>query len=253
MTGFGVMLRKELREQWRTLRLPIVVGLFLIVGISSPLLARFTPELIRALGGEELAGIPIPTPTTAAAIDQLLKNAIQFGGLAAILLAMGSVATEKDRGTAALLLTKPLDRPAFLVAKVAALGTTLGVAVAVAVIVGWIYTAILFGPPSVAGFAGLAVLTWLQLLAYAALTFLASTLTRSALAAAGIGFVALLAMGLLSAFPGVARYLPPGLSQPAGTFALGGTVEWVVPVVSTSALIVACVILAWASFRRQEL
>ena len=54
MTGFSVLLRKELLEQWRTLRLPVVAAVFLLNGIISPLLARFTPELVEALGGDAL-------------------------------------------------------------------------------------------------------------------------------------------------------------------------------------------------------
>ena len=99
MTGFRVLLRKELLEQWRTLRLPVVAAVFLLVGLSSPLLARFTPELLDALGGSQLQ-IVLPTPTAADAVDQLIKNVSQFGILVAVLLAMGSVATEKERGTA---------------------------------------------------------------------------------------------------------------------------------------------------------
>jgi ABC-2 type transport system permease protein len=46
MRGFAILLRKELLESWRTLRLPVVVGLFLLVGLLSPLTARFLPEII---------------------------------------------------------------------------------------------------------------------------------------------------------------------------------------------------------------
>ena len=33
MSGFGVLLRKELAEAWRTRRLPVVAVLFIVVGI----------------------------------------------------------------------------------------------------------------------------------------------------------------------------------------------------------------------------
>ena len=104
-----VLLRKELLEQWRTTRLPVVATVFLLVGLSSPLLARFTPEILKAVGGGQFS-IMLPTPTAADAYDQLAKNLGQFGALIAVLLAMGSVATEKERGTAALILTKPAGR-----------------------------------------------------------------------------------------------------------------------------------------------
>lgn len=251
MRAFGVLVGKELLEARRTLRLPIVAGLFAIVGIGSPLLARFMPEIIEALAGD--IGIPIPTPRPSDAVDQLLKNLAQFGGLAAILLAMGSVATEKERGTAALIMTKPVERAAFLGAKLLALALTLALATLLAVAGGWLYTALLFEPPSATGFAALGVLAWLSLFAYAAVTFLASTLTRSAPAAAAIGFGALLGLGIAAALPTVGEYLPPGLTAPARALALGEPSNALVPVLATLVLIAACALAAWASFRRQEL
>ena len=113
MTGFRVLLGKELLEQWRTLRLPVIAAVFVLIGLGSPLLARFTPELVEALGGAQFQ-IILPPPTTADAVDQLIKNVSQFGILVAVLLAMGSVATEKERGTAGLILTKPAGRGALV-------------------------------------------------------------------------------------------------------------------------------------------
>jgi ABC-2 type transport system permease protein len=253
VTGFGVLLRKELLEQWRTLRLPVVAAVFILTGLSSPLLARFTPELIEALGGSQFQ-IVLPTPTAADAVDQLIKNVSQFGILVAVLLTMGSVATEKERGTAGLILTKPASRGAFLLAKIVAIAGTLAVAVALAAASGWFYTLVLFEALPVGGFAASAVLQWLALVVFASITFLGSTLTRSALAAAGIGVAAFIVIGILSAFPAIAPYLPVGLGAPARALALGQPVGDVVgPVIANVALIAAAVGLSWLSFRRQEL
>ena len=114
MAGFGILLRKELLESWRTLRLPVVGGLFLVVGLTSPLLAKFLPEIVKAAGGDQLSGLQIPEPVVGDAVLQLWKNLGQFGAFAAIILAMGSVATERDRGTAAFVLSKTVSRGAFL-------------------------------------------------------------------------------------------------------------------------------------------
>ena len=151
MAGLAVLLRKELLESWRTYRLPVVAGLFLFVGLSSPLLARYLPEILKAAGGDQFGGLQLPTPTAADAVDQLWKNLAQFGAFAAIILAMGAVAGEKDRGTAAFVLSKTASRGGFLGAKVVAIAAVLGVGTILAVAVGWVYTAILFAPPSVAG------------------------------------------------------------------------------------------------------
>jgi ABC-2 type transport system permease protein len=259
MRGLGILLRKELLESWRTYRLPVVAGLFVLVGLSSPLLARFLPEIIEAAAGDALGAIPIPTPTAADAVDQVQKNLAQFGALAAIILAMGAVATEAERGTAAFILARPVGRGTFLAAKAIAIGLVLAVAVALAVALGWVYTAILFEPPSIDGWIALGLLAWLALAAWAALTFLASTVTGSAAAAAGLGFVALLVLSLVAAVPAIGRWTPAGLATPAATLATGsstigelGADLWI-PVLATVTIIGLALVGATIAFRRREL
>lgn len=254
MTGFGPLLGKELLEQWRTKRLLVVAIVFVALAIGSAYLARYTAELVQALGGVPFE-IDFPTPTTADAVTQFLKNLGQAGILTAILLAMGSVATEKERGTAALILSKPASRGAFLAAKLVAIGTTLAVSLALASVTGYVYTALLFEPPDAFGWAAMTGLLLLALLAYAALTFLGSALTRSAVAAAGIGIAGLVAVGIVSALPSVAPYTPAGISgEPAMALALGGDPGPLLgPLVVNVAFVLVVAALAWLVFRRQEL
>jgi ABC-2 type transport system permease protein len=255
MSARSILLRKELLESWRTMRLPIVAGLFLVVGLTSPLLAKFLPEIITAAAGDQLPSIPIPTPVPADAVDQVWKNLAQFGAFAAIILAMGAVATERDRGTAAFILSKTVSRGAFIGAKVVAIGGILALCVALAVAVGWFYTAILFEPLPATGWIALAFLAWLGLAAWAALTFLGSTVTGSAAAAAGLGFGALLVLSIASAIPNVGQFTPGGLAGPALALATGGTIDpgdVIVPVVSTMILIAVALGISARSFRRQE-
>jgi ABC-2 type transport system permease protein len=251
--GLSLLVRKELREQVRTLRLPVVVILFAILGMLSPVFARYILEIVEALGGSQLSGA-LPEPSVADAAVQFTKNLGQFGVLAAILVTMGSVANEKDHGTAAFLLTKPVGRGAFLLAKVIAIGALLALATGVAGILCWIYAAILFEPLPVAGFAAAALLVWLSLCVFAAITFLASVVARSALVAGGIGIAALLIGGILSALPVVGACLPTGLWGLADQLAVGNLPDALLgAVLANVAIIVVAVALAWWSFLRQEL
>lgn len=259
MHGLSILLRKELLESWRTYRLPVVAGLFALVGLSSPLLARFLPEIITAAAGDQLGSIEIPTPTAADAVDQVLKNLAQFGALAAIILAMGSVATEIERGTTAFILARPVSRGAFLAAKAIAIGLVLAVSVALAVVLGWTYTAILFEPPDVSGWVAMGFLAWLGLAAWASITFLASVVTGSTGAAAGLGFVALLVLSIVAAVPALARWTPAGLTTPASALATGeatttslGADLWL-PIIATIALIGLALAGSLLAFRRREL
>jgi ABC-2 type transport system permease protein len=251
--GLGVMLRKELLEQWRTRRLPVVAVVFGAIGIGSPLLARYTSELVKALAGDQFQ-IVLPPPTAADAVDQFLKNVGQAGVLTAILLAMGSVAVEKERGTAALLLTKPVSRAAFLLAKLLAIGTTLLIGLIVAAIGGYAYTAILFEALAPAGWTAMAGLLLLALVVYASLTFLGSALSRSSLAAAAIGIGAMILLAIVSVLPGIGPLTPGGLNTPAAALALGKDPGAVIgPLLVNLAGLAGVFAVAWLSFRRQEL
>lgn len=256
MSGFGVLLRKELLEAWRTRRLPVVAVLFLVVGIVSPLTARYMREVLDLALGDQMA-VPLPVATAASALEQLQKNLGQLGAMVAIALAMGSVSGELDRGTAALILAQPATRGAFLAAKIVAIGVVLAVGVAVATVVAWIYTAVLFEPLPIGGWFAMAVLSWLALMTWAAITFLASVATGSTTAAAGVGFVALIALSLLAIVPALDRLLPTGLTLPAIQLAAGiGSVDagrLATAVLGTVALIGLSVGAAWARFRTREL
>jgi ABC-2 type transport system permease protein len=252
VNGFAVLLRKEVTEQWRTARLPVVTVIFLVLGLGSPLLARYTPEIVRAAAGP--VSLPIPTPTLQDAIAQLTKNLTQFGAIAAILLAMGSVAGEKESGTAAFVLSKPATRSAFLAAKFGGLAGTLAVAVLAAGAGAYAYTAALFATPPAASFAAACLLLLLSLLAVAAVTFLGSTLVRSSIPAAGLGLAAVVVGATVAAIPKAGRYSPFGLGGIATDLGAGRAVsDWAGPVGVSVGIVAACLIAAWLAFRRQEL
>jgi ABC-2 type transport system permease protein len=254
--GLRVLLGKELLESWRTRRTGVVVVLFVFLGMLGPLTARYLPEILELALGDQAGMIPIPPTTVADAVIELQQNLGQFGALTAIVLAMSLVSGEKDRGTAGFILTKPASRAAFLVAKLASLGAVLLLATALAVTVGWIYTTVLFEPLPVGGWIALAIMTWLSLMAWASITFLASTVLRSSAAAAGVGVGALLGISLVAAIPPIGRWLPSGLDAQAMLLALGRPVEpadLLAALVGTLAIIGGSVVLAWLSFRGQEL
>lgn len=252
MSGFAVLLRKEVLEQWRTARLPVMAVIFLVVGLGSPLLARYTPDIVKAAAGS--IPVPIPTPTLRDAIDQLTKNLTQFGAVAAVLLAMGSVAGEKESGTAAFVLAKPATRLAFLTAKFGGLVTTLAAAVVASGVGAYLYTAILFATPSAPGFAAACLVLLLSLLVVAALTFLGSTLVRSSIPAAGVGLAAIVVGATVASIPHAGRFSPFGLGAFANDLGAGLTPsDWGWPIVVNAGIVVAALAASWLAFRRQEL
>lgn len=256
MGAFRILLRKELSEGLRTRRVPVVLALFFLIGMAAPLLARFTPDIVAAAGSASLADA-MPTPTAADAVLQFVKLTGQLGAFVAILLAMGTVAAERDRGTAVLVLTKPVGRPAYLASKMVALAVVLLAASVAAGVAATFYTAVLFEPLSPAGAAVAIALTWVGLLVPAAVTFLGSVIGPSPAVAAGIGFAWVALTGLLSALPSIGSSMPSALAGHAQAFALGisgaGVGSVGVPLAVSLSVLAAAALIAWRAFDRQEL
>ena len=68
MTGFTPLLKKELKEQLRTYRLLIITVVFLLFGLSTPLLLKYMPKLLE-LAGEDIV-INMPPPTALQALEE---------------------------------------------------------------------------------------------------------------------------------------------------------------------------------------
>lgn len=253
---FWVALRKELMEQWRSYRLLIVGVVLVFFGLVSPLLARYLPEILKLAvpggTGDAILAL-IPKPTVVDAMDQYLKNINQFGILLALLMTMGAVALERDKGTAALMLVKPMPRGVFLAAKFTALTLTFAGSIVVAAIACYYYTVLLFGAVELSAFVAFNSLLLLSLLVYVALTLLCSTVVNSQVVAAGLAFGGLILLTSLGALPKVGDYLPGRLTAWASSLIRGsGATAWPAFWVSVG-LIAASLVAAWAILERQEL
>ena len=252
MSTVVALLRKDVLEQWRTYKLLSAVLILLAFGLMSPLVAKYTPELVEGFVSD--LETTLPAPKTSDAIDQIIRNFGQMAPFAAILLAMGTIATEKQRGTAALVLVKPVTRTAFIVSKFTALSATLFAGMALGCIGGYFYTMVLFEALPVAGFTMSTLLMFLAIMVIASVTFLASTLFRSSVPAACVGLAAFAVMALLSVIPGLGDYMPMGLYWPARELALGNNPGKLIgPVLANLGMVASSLLLASLSFRRQAL
>ena len=252
--NFWVVFQKEMLEQWRTYKVLIVVAILFLFGLTSPLLAKFTPEMLAAVPGIP-AGLSdvIPTPTIADAISQYVKNMSQFGILLALLMTMGSVAQEKERGTAALVLTRPVSRATFLLAKFAGLAVTFTASLTLAALGCWYYTLLLFDALPWGPFLAQNGLMLIVFLVYVAMTLFCSTLVRSQSGAGGLAFGGLILMAGLGAIPRLGEYLPGRLFEwgMGLTFGVQKT-AWPALLLSLG-LIFVFLLAAILVFRKQEL
>ena len=214
---FWVATVKELRQAWRTRRILVVWAVFLAFGMMSPLFARFMPEIIGSFEEAQMFVDLIPPPTIADTMVQYLENLSQFGFILAVLLAMGAVVGEKERGVAPMILSKPMARWAFICSKFAAQLLIYLAGFLLAAIGAYYYTLFLFGPLALGSFLLLNALLLLWLLTFVGLSLLGSTVGKSTVAAGGIGLGLCVAQMLAGSIPRYGMLLPGGLMTWATT------------------------------------
>jgi len=248
------LLAKEWLEVVRTRRLLVLCVVFLFFGMLSPLTARYMGEII-AMMSESMDGVVIqlPAPSLREAVVQYIANLAENYPLAIILVAMGCLVTERERGTLAMLLARPVPRWQVLLSKYLALLALLLLALAVAALGAWYYSLVLFDGPPALDFLLLNLAGAVYLAVILALTVLASTLARSTVVAGALSLGFWLALSLLGSLPGLRDWLPPALVAHAAELGMGARPDvWPAALVAL-AVIAACLAGAWGFLRKQEL
>lgn len=250
---FFTALRKELWELIRTYRFLVSAIVLVFFGFLSPLLAKYIRELISLVPDVDEIALIIPVPTTIDAVIQYVKNSSQFGILIALLLGMGSVAQEKEKGTAAMMLVKPLPRSVFILSKFAALTILFILTILIAASACYYYTYLLFEALNVGAWLALNALLIIQILVYVAMTILSSTLLRTQIAAGGLAVGGMLVLVIFGSIPGLGRYFPGELTNWGTRLILGETqASWAALIISLG-IILASLTAAILIFRKQEL
>ena len=254
---FWQSLRKEMIQLSRTKMVLVIFGVFALFGIASPLLAYFMPQIFGSIEGAEMFKDLIPTPAIKDALEQYLKNISQFGFLIAILVGMGKVASEKEKGMTEMILHKPLPRWAFILSKFTAQALVYIAGFVIAEMFAYGYTVYLFEPFSLGVFALLNFLLLMWLLCFVAVTTLASTIARSIGTAAGISLGGAIIIMLSGQIPNYGAISPQSLMTWAGLLAkdqvYSAQTSNFTALGMSLVLIILCMVWAVGLFERQEI
>src|SRR5512136_1152441 len=130
--GFANLFRKENHLWWRTSRwlvqfliwLAIANGiLFLVIGVA--------PKMEKSYGQDTTAQTTPQSDLDIYGLTVFLKMAGIMISIGVVILGQGTMIDEKQAGTAAWVLSKPISRPAFILSKV--ISNSIGVLVTMAV------------------------------------------------------------------------------------------------------------------------
>ncbi len=254
MRGFIAFTKKEFLESLRTYRCLILISVFFLFGMMSPLLAKLMPEI---LAGVEMQGMSIilPEPTVMDAYGQFFKNMTQMGILVLLLVFGGMLSNERSRGTLVPILAKGLPRHTVLLSKFisAVLLWTLAYITAAALNYG--YTWYLFRDTFVNSLAFSLFCLWFFGCLILALILLSSTITSGSFGGLILSACSIALMLLINIFPGMDQYNPIALASKNVAILSGNvTVEELTgSLVITCSLLLGSLLLSITLFRRNRL
>ena len=254
MSGLRAFLRKEMRETLHTWRLWVLPGLLVFLGVTAPVITALTPRIIE-LAAKSSPGttVTIAQPTAREAYLQFVGNLGQLALLAIIITVSGAISGEVRSGTAALVLTKPISRAAFVIGKAATAFALILASTAIGAVVCIGITAAIFGLGP-AGHFVLAVAIWLAYaLLFVGIMVALSARLRSQMAAAACGVGVFAALAALNALPTVRDYQPGGINGAMTDLLRHGSAAWAWPLLTSLVLAAITLAVAVARFDRREL
>jgi ABC-2 type transport system permease protein len=223
--GFGTFFRKEIAD-WVRSRRALIVGLFALAT------ATFTTVIPYVVGANAAQST---TPLSMDPTDNVLLGwAGSTMAIVALLATMSLLSGERDRGTLAWSLTRPVSPTSILAAMWLAAVLVLGVvAVLVPLSVSFgVATVVYGGLPDIATVALFAVLYLALPAFYVALTLTLGTVVKSTAGIAAIGFLVMFLPDVFGALVPVAAEVSPtaiggwamavATGQPASTLTLIG-------------------------------
>lgn len=210
MTGFIAYLKKELWEQIVTFRLGIICTIFLLLGIISPIGAKYAMEVISALTKNSI-NIQMADPTYLDSFVQFFKNISQLGVVVFIIIFYSILSQELNKGSLIIPMSKGLSLKAVINAKFVGLIFSWTVALGISFLSCVLYTKILFHNMCLEGIGVLLLGTWIFGV------FLISLIIFSNVICKG-GYVSLLLVAgcvgvlfLLNVLPDIREYIPLNL------------------------------------------
>ena len=186
MTGYKAFLAKEFTEMMKTHKVLIILSVFILLGIMSPILAQMMPDILAGMTesmAEEGMTITIAGPTIADSYFQLFKNFTQMGLIVVLLVYSNMLSGELSKGTLTALLAKGLSRDAVILAKYTAAISWWTIALAASSGMAYLYNIILFGKHNAQHIIFSVFCLWLFVSFVIALILLSSVIVKGSVGA----------------------------------------------------------------------
>jgi ABC-2 type transport system permease protein len=266
-TGFANLFKANNASWWHTRKwlIQTIIWFFLMLAVLGTTLLKVPAETVSAYA-QSLVNLKT--------IEAVQQNPIAMGlmlyfmilalalPVATIITGQEAFINERQSGTAAWILSKPVSRPAFILSKLAA--SIIGFSVTGIVIQGtvaYILLSLKIGSPyPAAGFLGAMGLSFLNVLFYLTLTYMLGTLVKNrgpimgvALAVALVGPAGLRGVSILNDITPWTFFISIGDEVPSGlALALGQSMGSSTRVILTALMSLVFIVVTILRFRKEE-
>lgn len=213
MTNFTTLMRTELLEASKEFKFIWLTLLFVILGVTQPLINKYMDVILENLGGAE--GITIdPNRAVPNAAEVLLSTVSgqfnQIGLIILIISFMGLIASDRNSGMQDFILTRPVSLRSYLLSKLASHWLISMFCISIGATVSYGYTVFLFGSYSLTNFLLFLIFYSLWILYVVSLTILISTYLKSPILIAITTILVSIFFIVISGFNHLIIQLSPG-------------------------------------------
>lgn len=255
MHTFLTMLKKEWVELMRSYKLFIMPIAYAIIMLSLPIVMKLLPDLIEQ-DLPEGAIIEIPESTSTDILNGMFSNFEQMGIIALILFVMGAISAEREKGVAAMVLSKPITRFTYFSAKWTIFNLLSVVSYIIGLVLSLYYTRILFeGTMDWSSIMKGNSILLLILLLCVTITLFYSAFCKSTLLAGFLSYATYLAITKVGAFlpSSLENYTPSKLIEGANDMMVGKQENLTASIIGTTLIIIILFVLGNRMLNRQEI
>lgn len=247
------LFKKEWMEFTRNYKLLIIGCVFLFFGFSSPLMAKFMPEILTNFLPKEVAD-SFPAPTAFDSWAQFFKNISQMGIFVIVLIFGSILANERQSGTLIIFLTKGLKRSHVIYVKSAFSMVIWTISYVLSFLITYAYTAYYFDTTAIDQLFLAIFLLWLFGIFILSVTILGNVLFRSYFSSLLFTACVVVALFIIAFFPkleniSILRLATENNDVLHGVFHFS---DYGYPIACTIICCVICHLLAIQLFNRKE-
>lgn len=251
MREYIVFTKKEFIENLRNYKLFSLVALFLILGISSPLSAKFMPDLIAHFAPTLKV---TAAPTALDSWTQFSSNISGLGMSLTLIIFCNILSNEYSKGTLVIMLTKGLSRSSVILSKFSVTVIIMSIGFWLSFLAAYGYTIYFWPDANLYHIVFSAFSLWLIGIMYISILILGCVLFKSAFPSVLLVLVSTITISLLSLPKQLAPYSPNFIISKNIDLISGKVVasEFIIPIIVTIIISIVFLLAAVILFKKKQ-